>query len=122
MKLSELTTDQAADVLCEITPFIMNIAGDKTLLDELKNKFDLTNNSVAEMFVFAADKYARIAPIVLKKHRLDVFSILAILNNTEVEKIANQNFIWTMKQIRDLLNDKELIDFFKSWQQQDKTE
>ena len=40
MKLSELTTDQAADVLCEVTPYIANITGDKSLLDELGKKFD----------------------------------------------------------------------------------
>ena len=40
MKLSELSTERAADVLCEVTPYIANITGDKALLDELAIKFD----------------------------------------------------------------------------------
>ena len=52
MKLSELTTDQAADVLCEVTPYIANITGDKSLLDELGKKFDSTGKSVAELYTY----------------------------------------------------------------------
>ena len=46
MKISELTTEQAADVLCELTPYIANITGDKALLDELGKKFDSKGKSV----------------------------------------------------------------------------
>lgn len=47
MKLSELTTEQAADVLCELTPYIANITGDKALLDELGKKFDSKGKSLS---------------------------------------------------------------------------
>ena len=121
MKLSEMTTEQAADVLCELTPYIANITGDKTLTDELGKKFDVTGKSVAELYVFAAKKYASILPVVLKTHREDVFGILAALNDTEIEVIAKQSIISTMLQIREMIKDKELVDFFKSWQQEDET-
>ena len=121
MKLSEMTTEQAADVLCELTPYIANITGDKTLTDELGKKFDVTGKSVAELYVFAAKKYASILPVVLKTHREDVFGILAALNDTEIEVIAKQSIITTMFQIREMIKDKELVDFFKSWQQEDET-
>ena len=121
MKISELSTERAADVLCEITPFIANITGDKTLGDELSKKFDVTGKSVAELYVFAAKKYASILPVVLKTHREDVFGILAALNDTEIEVIAKQSIISTMLQIREMIKDKELVDFFKSWQQEDET-
>ena len=52
MKLSELTTERAADVLCELTPYIANITGDKSLLDELANKFDSKGKSVAELMSY----------------------------------------------------------------------
>ena len=64
MKLSELTTDQAADVLCELTPYIANITGDKSLLDELGKKFDSKGKSVAELYTYAAKKCAVLAPLV----------------------------------------------------------
>ena len=122
MKLSQLTTERAADVLCELTPYIANITGDKALLDELANKFDSKGKSAAELYTFAAHKYATLVPILLKDHREDVFGMLAVLNETEPEKIANQNIISTMMQVWSVLKDKELLAFFKSFGQEDETE
>ena len=34
MKLSELSTDRALDVLCELTPYISNIASDEKMPGE----------------------------------------------------------------------------------------
>lgn len=121
MKLSELTTERAADVLCELTPYIANITGDKFLLDELSNKFDSKGKSVAELYTFAANKYAALVPILLKEHRNDVFSVLATLNERSADEIAKQNVMETMKQVRDLFQDKDLLDFFKSFGQEDET-
>ena len=69
MKISELSTDRALDVLCELTPYVANITGDKALLDELGKKFDTKGKSVAEMYTFAAQKCAALAPVLLKAHR-----------------------------------------------------
>ena len=121
MKLSQLTTERAADVLCELTPYIANITGDKSLLDELANKFDSKGKSAAELYTFAAHKCAALVPILLKGHREDVFGILAVLNETEPEKLAKQNIMETMKQVRDLFQDKDLLVFFKSFGQEDET-
>lgn len=121
MKISELTTERAADVLCELTPYIANVTGDKALLDELGKKFDSKGKSVAELYIFAAHKYATLVPILLKDHREDVFGVLSVLNETEPEKIAEQNILSTMKQMRDLFQDKELLDFFKSFGQEEET-
>jgi hypothetical protein len=122
MKLSELTTDQAADVLCELTPYIANITGDKSLLDELGKKFDSKGKSVAELYTYAAKKCAVLAPLLLKDHRADVFGILAILNETTAEAIAEQKIITTIKQVVELFQDKELLDFFGSFGQEDERE
>ena len=121
MKLSQLTTERAADVLCELTPYIANITGDKSLLDELANKFDSKGKSAAELYTFAAHKYATLVPILLKDHREDVFGVLSVLNETELDKIAKQNIMETMKQVREVFQDKELLDFFKSFGQGDET-
>lgn len=119
MKLSELSTGRAADVLCEITPYIANIAGDKLLLDTLKEKLGGDNKSAAELYVYGAKKLSAIIPIVLKDHRGDVFGILSVLNETEIESIAAQNVLLTVQQVREAVQDKALVDFFKSWQQED---
>ena len=57
MKLSQLNTDQAANVLCELTPYISNILGDKNLLDTLKEKIGKENKSIAELYAYGARKY-----------------------------------------------------------------
>lgn len=114
MKLSDLSTDRAADVLCEITPYIANLAGDKKLLDTLKEKLGSEKMSAAEVYTYGAQKLAVIVPIVLKDHRADVFGLLAVLNETAPDEIAKQNILTTMQQISDLVQDKELHDFFSS--------
>ena len=121
MKLSELTTDQAADVLCEVTPYIANITGDKSLLDELGKKFDSKGKSVAELYTYAAKKCAVLAPLLLKDHRADVFGILSVLNDTTAEAVAKQNVLTTILQIRSVFKDKDLLDFFRSFAQGDGT-
>ena len=121
MKLSELTTDQAADVLCEVTPYIANITGDKSLLDELGKKFDSKGKSVAELYTYAAKKCAVLAPLLLKDHRADVVGILSVLNDTTAEAVSKQNVLTTILQIRSVFKDKDLLDFFRSFGQGDGT-
>lgn len=123
MKLSELTTSQATDVLCELTPYIANITADEELLNVLGEK--ITGGkpmSRAEIMVFGAKKISTLAPIVLKDHKADVFGILAVLNEKTVEEIAEQKFLTTLNQIKSIKDDPELIDFFESLRQEAKTE
>ena len=115
MILSQLTTEKAVDVLCELTPFISNITADENLLNVLKKKIG-KDKTAAEIMVFGANKISELAPILLKDHKDDIFGILAILNETTKEEVANQNILETMKQIKEAAKDKDLIDFFKSWQ------
>lgn len=124
MKLSELSTDRAADVLCEITPFLANLAGDTALQDTLRDKLKLQDGqkpSMAELYTFGAQKLAVIVPIVLKDHRADVFGMLAALNGTTAAQIAAQGVMDTMGQLREVMQDEQLRDFFKSLQQQGNT-
>jgi hypothetical protein len=115
MKLSKLSTDEALDALCELTPYINNIVTDDVLLDELKAKVKATGNETkAEIMAMGAEKINKLVPIVLKGHKKDVCGILAVLNDTDVDAIGKQNAIKTMSQIRDLIKDKEFLDFFKS--------
>lgn len=124
MKLSELSTDRAADVLCEITPFLANLAGDTALQDTLRDKLKLQDGqkpSMAELYTFGAQKLAVIVPIVLKDHRADVFGMLAALNGTTAAQIAAQGVMDTMGQLREVMQDGQLRDFFKSLQQERNT-
>lgn len=115
MKLSEMTTDRAMDVLCEITPCIANITADEELLAELRNAIDpKAVKTKAELMVKGVEKITKLVPIVLKKRKEDVFGILAALNERTAEEIGKQNIIATMAQVREVVKDKDLMDFFKS--------
>ena len=115
MRLSELSTERATDVLCELTPYIANIVSDEELLEELKkavDRKDIVNK--AQWLAVGAEKITKILPILLKKRKEDVFGILAVMNEKSIEQIAKQNILVTLKQAKTAFKDKELIDFFKS--------
>lgn len=115
MRLSQLTTDEALDVLCEITPYIMNISADETLLNAIKAKIKPEKGATkAEIYVLAADKVSRIVPIILKGHREDIYGMVGVINGKTVDEIRAQNILTTSKQISEMFKDKELLDFFKS--------
>lgn len=115
MKLSQMTTDRAADVLCEITPYIANITADEELLAELRNAIDPKEVATkAELMAKGVEKITKLAPIVLKKRKADVFGVLAVLNDKTAEEIGKQNILATMAQVREIVKDKDLMDFFKS--------
>lgn len=120
MKLSELTTDQAADVLIEITPYVANIAGDSALMSEME--VTSGRKSVAQIYIIGAQKISAIVPLLLKDHRADVYGILGVLNSKTPEEIGGQNLMTTMNQVKEVLQDRELIDFFASFRQEAKTE
>ena len=115
MRLSELSTERATDVLCELTPYVANIVSDEELLEELKkavDRKDIVNK--AQWLTVGAEKITKILPIPLKKRKEDVFGILAVMNEKSIEQIAKQNILVTLKQAKTAFKDKERIDFFKS--------
>lgn len=115
MKISQLSTDRAMDVLCEIATPVTNIMTDEELIKELKSAVDFEKaNTMAEKIALTTGKFTKILPLILKKRKADLFSILASLNEKTIEEIGSQNVIKTMSQIKDIAKDKELLDFFKS--------
>ena len=102
MKISELSTDKAADVLCEVSAYALNIVTDEKLQDSLKAQIDAEKPQTAgERYAVGAQKISQWIPILLKKHRDDVLGILSAVNDTSIE-------------VRELVKDKDLMDFFKS--------
>ena len=115
MKLSSLSTAEAVSVLCELTPYVSNIATDEALLAELRDKIKIPKDaSKAEVIAAGADKLTKLVPLILDKRREDVYGILAALNGKTVEEIEKQNVLKTAAQVRDAVKDKDLIDFFRS--------
>lgn len=121
-KLSDLSTDECLDVLCEITPHVASIVADEEIMAAIGKaapKKDLTS---AGVMMTAVSRLTKCIPLLVKTHRDDVYAILAAVGGMTVEEIAKQNTIITLTQIRAVCKDKELLDFFKSWAHGDKAE
>lgn len=121
MRLSELSTDAAASVLLSITPALSNILKDPDLRNKIGKKADLKDKSVIGIYTAGLEKINEIIPFLLDTHKADVYEILAALNKTTPDKIADQNILVTMTQIMETVKDKDLIDFFKSLAGTEKT-
>lgn len=116
MKISELTTERAADVLCEVSIYALNILSDKELLASLRMQLEGTDGdrTKAEMIAIASEKVSELIPLILKKHKDDVFGIVAAVNGLTLEQVRQQKIIKTMTAIKEMARDKDLIDFFRS--------
>lgn len=116
MKISELTTERAADVLCEVSIYALNVLSDKELLASLRMQLEGTDGdrTKAELIAIASEKIAELVPLLLKKHKDDVFGIVAAVNGLTLEQVRQQKIIKTMNAIKEMAQDKDLIDFFRS--------
>lgn len=123
MKLSELSTDRALDVLCELTPYVSNIAEDEQVLSALNGFMSQSedvndgkgeDDSMSAKGIRFFGGLIKNVPLLLKTHRPDVYGILSVLNETPVEEIAAQPFGEAVIQVKSVFRDSELLDFFKS--------
>jgi hypothetical protein len=122
IKISELSTDKSCDVLCEITPFVSGIVSDEKLMQTLSKSIDKSNTTRAAVLLAGIEKINVLVPLVLKDHRADLFGVLAVLGETTPDAVAAQNIFTTIKQVRELAQDKELLDFLQSFAAQAETE
>lgn len=112
---SELSTDEALEVVLQIAQPITNLIDDETLVKEMQKAMPKAETTRIAMQRFGLAKIVKLLNIALKQHRVDVYAILAPFNGLTVEEIGKQNFLITCKQAADLLNDKGFVDFFKSY-------
>lgn len=123
MKLSELGTDKALDVLCEMTPYISNIASDEAVVVAVGKVVDTsTDMNLFGKGLLLVERLGEIIPMLLKGHRADVYGILSVMNDRPVAEIAAQKLTETVRQVRELFQDPELLSFFKSSAQQGQNE
>lgn len=126
MKFSELSTDRALDVMCELSPNIAGIIEDEEVLAALDSVMSMRKPDEEEKSSVDGIKMmggmVKIAPVLLKTHRSDVYGILSVMNERPVEEIAAQKLTETIRQVRELLQEEEFMTFFKSSAQQGQAE
>lgn len=120
MKLSELTTDETLDVLCEITPCVEHIVKDEQIFSAIGNAVKTDGMTKIGVLMAGVDRISSVVPVLLKTHRADVYGILASVNRVDVEKIAGQKLTDTLTQIYDMIHDEDLLRFFKLFAPQGK--
>lgn len=110
MKISQMTTDQAADVLVRLADPIARIMGDEEAQKMLE---DTIKGGVENALVGWSAILTKLVPFCLKKHRTDLFEVIAALDGKTTDEVAKFSFLSTLRVLRDSV-DKELWDFFKS--------
>lgn len=120
MKLSDLTTDETLDVLCEITPCVEHIIKDEGIINTIGTAVDTKGMTKTGVLMAGLDKISAVIPALLKDHRADLYHILGAVNRIDPAEIAAQKLTVTLTQIDEAIHDEELLSFFKSfgWQAQ----
>lgn len=112
MKLSEMSTQKAAQVMCDIAVPVANIAQDEKLAEAFRAiaKSDLNSMSRIAQYGLMGSK---LLPLLLKDHLDDVCQVIGTIKGVSAEEIKAQNIVKTVGDIKELL-DSDLVRFFKS--------
>lgn len=112
MKLSEMNSNQMTACLCKIAPALENIGMDDKFSNAVKRIANKDKN--LKPVQQGAALIGAFVPLLLGDHKNDTFAILAALSGKTVKEIGEQNGMVTMREVKDALNDPDLIDFFIS--------
>lgn len=108
MKISEMTNDQAADVLIRIAEPVGNICDDDELVSMLDELSKMNNLGLIRAVGKMLPKFVAYA---LKKHRADLYEIVGALDGKTASAVAKMNFAETVNVARESY-DEILRDFF----------
>lgn len=117
MRLSEMTTDQVADVLVIIAPDIETLVKDEELAKKLQGRKTTKNKDEATKL--GMKTILSIGAYLLKSQRQITWNILGAMNQKNPDEIGNQSFPITMKQIMEVFQDEDLLSFFQSSEKSD---
>lgn len=120
MKLSDLTTDETLDVLCEITPCVEHIVKDEGIINTIGTAVDTKGMTKTGVLMAGLDRIGALVPVLLKDHRSDLYHILGAVNQVDPAEIAAQKLTVTLTQIDEVFHDEELLTFFKLFGRQAK--
>lgn len=108
MKLSQMTTDQAANILLLVTPDIGAIMQDETLIEKFTNQTTEPGKATETGIKIFMD----LLPILLTKYRKNIYNIIGALNEKTAEEVAEQSLKETIAEITEIFNDEDLLSFF----------
>lgn len=96
MKITDFKNEDALELIMDLIDPIGTLFADQEFVNAIKK-----------------DKRLDAVKIAIKNHKSDIIKVLARLNNKPVEEYEG-NIITMTVQLLEILNDKELSDFFTS--------
>lgn len=110
MKISMMTNDQAVDAMVKMAQPISNLMEDKDTAELLKS---ITEEGREEGGVaFIGRILPKVVSFCMKNHKDDVYAIVSALLLKPVKEVGKMNFLETVKELKDSIDD-DLIGFFK---------
>ena len=101
MKISQMSTDKAADVLVRITQPVSNIMDDSEVETVVRSFSEQNGNSLMKAI---ASIMPKIVPLALKNHREDLFEIVGALGGMDVSEVKELPLMETMAIIRESMD------------------
>ena len=113
MKISEMSTMQAASALAKISGPLSRLLKD----GKLKEVFENLSGHREDMNVIEAiaDVVDIVLPMLFESHAADTFAIVSVMCSKPIKEVSEQKFITTMNEIREFVQDKDFLDFLASW-------
>lgn len=114
MKISQMTTDQAADVLCRIAEPIETIGANEEFQKKIEaiGKKNAARGTKMNAIENVTSMIGTFIPLLLKSCRAETYEILSALSGKSAEELAAQNVLETIRDAKNCV-DQELIDFFR---------
>ena len=111
-KLSEMNANELCKALCDLAEPIGNIARDDEVVEAMQqiSTHKKNNAIIARLFGSA---YAALIPLLLRKHKADVFSVVSCLSGKPIEVLEQENGFQLTREIRKIFS-AELMSFFGS--------
>ncbi|MBE5804933.1 MAG: hypothetical protein E7316_10540 [Clostridiales bacterium] len=110
MKLSQLTTDQLADVLIRLTPPLCRILRDEQALAAL-DELSFTGLDVQPPLLTLSRLWEKLVPLLLERHAADFYEALSILTGKPAEALRLQPGLATLADLMSVW-DSQLASFF----------
>lgn len=110
MKISEMTNDQASNVLIRISQPMANIMDDQNIEPLFKAITESKDMTLAKMIGNLLPKFVTFA---IKDHKADLYEIIGAFVEKPAKAVGDMNIMETMKLLKDSI-DKDFIDFFSS--------
>jgi len=110
MKLSEMSNDQAAEMMIRLADPVGAICDDEEavkMIDEYKQRYKMP------LFYAVGKMIPALVGYLLKKHKDELYEIISILSGEKKAAVGKMNFAETVKVLRDSYDDTLSV-FFRS--------